>query len=756
MRATTVDSRILTLSERRSHRSAGSRRLALVPAPGVDRYRGLFENSPISLWEEDFSELKLHLDRLRQTGVTDLRAYLEQHPEELQRCAGKVRVVDVNEATLELLECDDKAKLIGRLPVIFRDASYDVFLDEIVALAAGEPVFERDVVNRTFKGNRIDVRVRLTLAPGHESTWAKVFISLTDITEWKRAQAQLELHHVAMESAADGIFIARRDGRIEWANRAFARMTGYTRREIVGRTPSLLQTDPDDDYYERLWTNLDTDQAWRNRTVNRHKAGTLYTVEETITPIAGADGEITHFVAVQQDISDRLESEEKLIRLARTDFLTGLPNRYTFNERLQREAERAARRNLSVAVLLIDIDNFKDVNDLFGHPVGDSFLVAVAERLRGSLRSLDTVARLGGDEFAVLQTDADQPETTASVAGRLLSVLAQPFHVEGYKIHTSASMGIAQGRADRVDPKQMIRQADLALYRAKQGGRGTFRFHEEEMDEQIQERLRLGQALRDSIRLDQLSLVFQPQVDLPTGRTRGVEALVRWDHPELGAVPPGRFIPIAENNGFILPLGEWVLRTACEAYPALAAAGGDELTLAVNVSAVQMRSAGFAGKVLRLLDETGLPPHRLELELTEGVLMQQSPRTERTLAQLREAGVRLALDDFGTGYSSMAYLRRFSVDKLKIDRSFVENLESNPSDTAIVSAAIALGTTLGIEVLAEGVEHPDQADFLRANGCDAAQGYLFGRPATADEVARGLGGKAATPLSPPAEPHSAS
>ncbi len=609
-------------SERRTRGESG---LQAVPEPSLppaaDRYRGLFENSPISLWEEDFSECKTYLDELTRSGIDDLRGYLRENPDEVQRCASLVVVVDVNAATLELLECDSKERLLGRLPIIFRKASYDIFLEELLALAEGKTVFEKDVVNHTFRGKKIEVRVRLTLAPGHEQSWSKVFVSLTDITELKRTQAELS-------------------------------------------------------------------------------------------------------------------------KLAQLDTLTGLPNRYTFDDRLEREAIRAARRDQSVAVLMLDIDHFKDVNDLFGHPVGDAFLVKVAERLSHGLRSLDTVARLGGDEFAVLQTEAGQPESTASLAQRLISILEQPFEVEGYTITSSASVGVAIGKAGEIDPRQLIRQADMALYRAKQRGRGTFRFYGEEMDQEIRERLTLSRDLRLAIDNDELFVEFQPQIELVSGRVAGVEALLRWRHPEYGLVSPGRFIPIAENNGFIVPLGDWVLRAACEGFQRLRkAAGGGELKLAVNLSAVQVRVPQFAGTVLGILESTGVPPQALELEMTESLLMQPTAQLKANLEQLHSNGIRFAIDDFGTGYSSMNYLRHSWVHRLKIDRSFLQQVEEDPSDAAIVTAVIALGNKLGLKVLAEGVEREGQLEFLHRHGCDEAQGYYLGRPTSVAELSRRLAGR---------------
>ena len=351
------------------------------------------------------------------------------------------------------------------------------------------------------------------------------------------------------------------------------------------------------------------------------------------------------------------------------------------------------------------------------------------------MRGQDVVARLGGDEFAVLQTDADGPESTAILAQRLISVMQEPFEVGGQIINTSASIGISTAAAGDIDADQMIRQSDMSLFRAKHDGRSTFCFHAEEMDREVRERLALGRDLHQAICNDEFFLEFQPQIDLRKGRVAGLEALLRWRHPQRGLIPPNRFIPIAEKTGLIVPLGEWVLRRACATATRLQEETGQALVMAVNVSAVQMRVPDFAATVLSILRESGAAPEALELELTESVLMQRTPQVESTLEQLHQGGVRVSVDDFGTGYSSMAYLRQFAVDKLKIDRSFLAEVETNAGDAAIVSAIIALGNKLGLQVLAEGVERRQQIEFLRRNGCDRAQGYYFSRPVPADDLA---------------------
>ena len=426
---------------------------------------------------------------------------------------------------------------------------------------------------------------------------------------------------------------------------------------------------------------------------------------------------------------------EHVAFLASHDPLTGLPNRVLFQDRLERVLAGRRAGDGPAAVLCLDLDRFKDVNDTLGHAAGDLLLRRVTQRLESCIRRSDTLARLGGDEFAILRPGEVRLDATEALARRIVALLAEPVDLDGQEVLVGASVGIAL--ADGGDPGQLLQNADLALYRAKAEGRGTFRFFEEEMNLRLRERRALEHDLRRGLADRQFHLHYQPQVDLVGMRMVGVEALLRWSHPERGEVPPASFIPLAEETGLILPLGEWVLRTACAR-----ACAWPSLRLAINLSPAQFRQPGLAELVARVLQETGFEPGRLELEITEGVLLNDTDATLATLAALRALGVRIAMDDFGTGYSSLAYLRRFPFDKIKIDRSFVAHLGAPDAD-AIVRTIISLGRTLGMRANAEGVETAEQAARLRAEGCEEVQGYHFGRPlppAVIDGLMRSVGG----------------
>ena len=549
-------------------------------------------------------------------------------------------------------------------------------------------------------------------------------------------QERLRLQGAAMASAADPIFITDRDGRIEWVNLAFTRLTGYALDEVVGNTPRLLKSGVQTQaFYEDMWRHLRSGDVWRGEVVERRKDGTLYTVEQTVTPMLDFDGQVSHFVVVHEDITDRKKAEERIRFLANFDPLTGLPNRTLFRDRLQQAANRARVARTKLALLFLDLDQFSRVNDTLGHDIGDRVLTAVVERLHAVAHSADTVARVGGDEFAVVQADLANAEAAAALARRIVEAVARPFDIDGHDIHIGASIGITLFPDDGDDPEQLVKNADMAMYRAIREAANGYRFFSNEMNSEVRSRIGLERELRRAVGRDEFVLYYQPQLEAATGRIVGVEALVRWQHPDRGLIPPAHFIPIAEECGLIVPLGDWVMAEACRQIEVWRAQGLDPVTVAVNLSAAQMRQEDLVGRIRRLLDETGTPPHLLEVELTESTVMEDAEAAVRILNAIHSFGLPLAIDDFGTGYSSLSYLKRFPVDRLKIDQSFVRNLATDPNDAEIARAIISLGHSLGLEVVSEGVETEAQLDYLRAEGCDVLQGFLFSRPVPAEAMA---------------------
>ncbi|MBT0962111.1 EAL domain-containing protein [Denitromonas iodatirespirans] len=543
------------------------------------------------------------------------------------------------------------------------------------------------------------------------------------------SQRNLHLAEKVIESSLEGILITDDKVRIISVNPAFTRLTGYQAEEVVGRNPSLLNSGRQGpDFYREMWVKLSADGHWQGEIWNRRKSGELYPELLTITAIKDRDGTLTNYAAVFSDISQLKENEAHIRHLAYFDPLTGLPNRRLLEDRLQVALAHAHRNRNRAAVLFIDLDRFKRINDSLGHEVGDKLLMEVARRLCACLREDDTVARMGGDEFIVVLSDLTDPDDAAHTATRIIESLRRPVQVDAHELTVTTSVGISIFPDDSRDPVALIKNADTAMYRAKDEGRNAFQLYQPAMNARSLEHLALESALHRALAREELVLHFQPLVDIGTQRTVAAEALLRWRHPELGLVPPADFIPLAEETGLIVPIGEWVLRAACLQHAQWRAAGHGELRMLVNISARQFRHEGFTATVARVIAETGMPAAQLTLELTETMLMDGSEHIIGVLEGLRALGVHLALDDFGTGYSSLAYLKRFPIDELKIDRLFIRDIDRNDNDAAIAEAIVKLAHSLGLRVVAEGVETAAQLEILARHGCDLAQGFHFSKP----------------------------
>jgi diguanylate cyclase (GGDEF)-like protein/PAS domain S-box-containing protein len=558
-----------------------------------------------------------------------------------------------------------------------------------------------------------------------------------DITERKKAEAQMQKLSRALEQIADTVMITDRHGVIEYVNPTFAQVTGYEPVEAVGRRPNLLKSGRQGPgYYENLWKTILAGEVFSDVFINRRKDGSLYYEEKTITPLTDADGRITHFVATGKDITERMQVQERLAYMAQHDPLTELPNRALLLDRLKQSLAGARWRDRRTAVLFVDLDRFKTINDTLGHEAGDRLLQQLAARFQANVREGDTVARFGGDEFVILLDDVASADDVAGVAQKVLQALAAPFEVDHHALYVTASIGVSLFPGDGEDASTLLKNADTAMYRAKELGKNTYQFYSAEMSARAFERLTLESSLRHALEREEFRLHYQPQVDVETGTVVGVEALLRWQHPEFGLIAPADFVPLLEETGLIVPVGKWVLRTACVQLQAWRAQGWPELRLAVNLSPRQFQAQDLAASVREALASTGSDPATLELEITEGLLLRHAPATVETLEVLSALGVRMAVDDFGTGYSSLSYLQQLPIDTLKIDRAFVRDIPHDPDDSAITTAIIALAQSLKLETIAEGVENAAQRDFLRARGCRLMQGYLFSRPLPPEDLTR--------------------
>ncbi len=590
-----------------------------------------------------------------------------------------------------------------------------------------------------------------------------VVTTLADITRLRETEDALRLAETVFSNSVEAIMVTGPDLKILRVNPAFTLATGYAPEDILGRSPAVLRSGRHDAaFYRAMWDSIDHKGSWQGEIWNRRKDGTIYPEWLSISAVRDQRGRLTHYMAVFNDISERKAQEAQIAFLAHHDPLTSLPNRALMIERIDRRILQAQREHSRFALLFLDLDHFKHINDSLGHTVGDLLLKDIAHRLVACVRASDSVGRLGGDEFLILLTELADAADAAQVARKIIEAMAPPFEIDGHSLATSASIGIAVHPADGKNAQDLMRSADTAMYHAKASGRNAFHFFTETMNAAAMERLMLDNAMRQALERNEFHLVYQPQICLATGRITGMEALLRWTSATYGDVPPSRFIPLAEDNGQIIPIGRWVLAEACRQACLWQLEGRGEMPVAVNLSALQFRRDDIVQLVQDTLRTSGLAPHLLELELTESLLLEQGSEALDTITRLKSAGIRISIDDFGTGYSSLSYIKRFRVDRLKIDRSFIRDIDADVDDAEIVRAIIQLGHVLRMEVVAEGVETPFQLDFLRNEGCESAQGFLFARPRPAREAFDNVGPTvlaeypaaavpAGTPTAPPTE-----
>ncbi|MFI4939053.1 MAG: EAL domain-containing protein [Burkholderiales bacterium] len=680
----------------------------------------------------DIAERKLAEAALRNSEA-NLRCMMDNLPYLAWLKDTEGRYIAINKAFADFLRLECPLQAIGNtdLDLQPKDLAEKYRADdaEVMALRqqkhVEEPSFDGTALHyvETFKTPIMDAGGNVLGTAG----FAK------DITERKRIEAELRIAAIAFETH-EAMVITDANSVILRVNQAFTRITGYTVEELVGQKPSMLQSGMHDaDFYREMWDSIKRTDGWNGEIWDRRKNGEAYPKLLTITAVRDSAGAVTHYVGTHQDITERKGAEERIAELAFFDQLTGLPNRTLLLDRLKHAMVTSSRSGSFGALLFIDLDNFKMLNDTLGHDMGDLLLKQVANRLQLGVREGDTVARLGGDEFVIilegLSIDKEEAAAHVEIVGeKLLAALKQPYLLRNVNHHSTASIGVTLFKDDVASRDDLMKQADLAMYMSKEVGRNLLRFFEPSLEAAVQERAALEADLRIAVDEQQFLLHYQPQVT-GEGQLTGAEALVRWQHPQRGLVPPNEFIPLAERSGIILSLGDWVLRTACNQLVEWAdKPERAHLTLAVNVSPRQFRQPNFVGQVLTALNVTGANPQRLKLELTESLLVENVQDVIEKMVALKAHGVGFSLDDFGTGYSSLSYLKRMPLDQLKIDMSFVRDVLTDQNDAAIVKTIIALAMSLGLNVIAEGVETEGQLDFLAAAGCHAYQGYFFSKP----------------------------
>jgi len=600
-------------------------------------------------------------------------------------------------------------------------------LQAVIAQAVGGTVVTHELAVKRPDGASLTLELSIRAIPHTRNVAPNLLVEGRDVTMRKAAEDKLYLAAAVFEQAREGFVIADREGRVVTVNQAFCDISGYDADELQGQQTAALGFGIGRREVRRqVRTALQTSGHWQGEVRTSRKDGSHYTCWAAITQQRDGSGAVTHYIGILNDITQFREVERNLVRLAHVDTLTDLPNRALLADRVGQLTSVSRRDHRPFALMFMDLDQFKNINDTLGHSVGDALLGEVARRLQGMLREVDTVARLGGDEFAVLLPGADTAGAEL-VASKLLERLAEPCMVQGHELSMTMSIGIATYPSDGDDYEILSRNADTAMYRAKHEGKATWRFFAAGMQQRSARQLQLESALRRALERNEMLLHYQPQLDANGETLVGVEALLRWRHPEFGMVSPVEFIPLAEISGQIVAIGEWVLRTAVAQLKSWMDAGVPPMVVAVNLSAVQFRHAGLPDVVLRALNDAGLPARHLELELTESVTANPAAAIA-TMDALHGLGVRLSLDDFGTGYSSLSHLKRFPLHTLKIDQSFVRDIDTDPDDRAIVQAIIQMARALNLKTIAEGVETDAQHQFLRREGCDMMQGYRFCRP----------------------------
>ncbi len=550
-----------------------------------------------------------------------------------------------------------------------------------------------------------------------------------EILERQRAEDKLRLAGEVIEALTEGVVIIDPDFRISSVNPAYTEISGYDVEEVIGRYPinhtALSQGGA---MFDEMWSGLEHRGSWEGEFWNLRKNGEEYAERLSVTAITNATGEVMQFAAIISDITKRKQDEERILYQANYDSLTGLPNRSLFLDRLTQALSNMERSEKNLALLFIDLDGFKLVNDTLGHDVGDMLLKEAAKRLGTCVRTGDTVARLGGDEFTIIMPNLDDPKNAPLVAQRVLDSLGRAFLLGGHEAFVSGSIGITVFPDDAKDAQELLKNADAAMYRAKEEGKANYQYFTVDMNEQVQERMVFKNGLSKALENGEFHLLYQPKLDLKSNRVTGAEALMRWESPDLGLVSPVKFIPLLEETGLVIEVGEWALQTACHQHREWMKAGLTPIKVAVNLSARQLREPSFVDIVKSVLKKNDLPPSAIEIEITESMLMSDAPNIVAALEDLHDFGVHISMDDFGTGYSSLSYLKRFPIDTIKIDRSFVNEIHVDADDAEIIHTIINMGHTLNRKIIAEGVETEEQLDILKAYRCDEIQGYYFSEP----------------------------
>ena len=663
-----------------------------------------------------------------------MHAILHALPDTLFLLDEEGRYIEVMSGDENLLY-REKERLLGKtLGDVYPEADADFFLGIISqALETDELVvinYEMDVesVTHTYEGRVVPANYRV------EDKRTVVFLAI-DVTDRRESDIRGRLIATVFENSMEGMVILDRDLKVVSVNKAFCKIAELDKNTAEGKIPKFVEQLMSTDTGAELQHAIDETGYWMGEVIGRKADGASYPLWLTVNAVKDYTGKLTYYVALLTDVSEIKRSQQELEYVATHDFLTKLPNRVLFHDRLQQALARTMRTGNIGALFFLDLDRFKNVNDNLGHHVGDDLLKQVSERLLEVCRSSDTLARIGGDEFTLVIEGLDETSELAVIAEKILQSFEQPFQLGNYKLEVSVSIGISVFPKDSSDVNELIRHADTAMYSAKESGRNTYRFYTQELTTNAFEYFAMEIALQKALERDEFFLVFQPQYNIISNEMIGVESLLRWRHPDMGVLSPGVFIHVAEYSGKINSIGEWVIRRVCEQCRQWDAEGLPPFTVSLNLSRKQLVLPGLSEYVKNVLEKTGVPGERLEFEITESAILDQEDTAYENLQQMQQMGIRMAIDDFGTGYSSLVNLKQFPLSRLKIDKSFVRDVFRDPNDEAIIRATIALGKSFNLSIIAEGVEKKEQRDFLLKEGCHEAQGFLYSNPVSAESIA---------------------
>jgi diguanylate cyclase (GGDEF)-like protein/PAS domain S-box-containing protein len=703
------------------------------------------DNSPltenISIKADKIIEKNVELEK----SLSLLRATLESTADGIMIVNGHGGLVDWNQKFIEMWRIPSYMVESGNENMCFEYIMEQVLdpqtLIADVTYLYENPEWQGELPELYFKDGRIYERFTQPQRVGNQIV-GRVY-SFRNVTQKRMAQDELRIRERAIEASTHGIAIidiSTNEHTVIYVNKAFERTTGYSEQQALGKNLITLQgSNAEEVNNKRIELAI---REMREETVemeSTRRNGEVFWCEISVAPVKDSFGNVKHYVCILNDITLRRDMENQLLMQATYDSLTNLPNRVLLMDRVEQAVLQAKKKNTMLAFLFLDLDRFKMTNDTLGHSMGDKLLQSIANRLLIATDDFDTVARLGGDEFVILLSDLENQQEAETIAQNILHAIEKPIQIEQHSLKITASLGISYFPRDGVDYESLMKSADLSMYHAKDNGRNTYRVYEPEMNRRVINHMQLDNALRDALKNHELFLVYQPLIDLKQSKVIGFEALMRWHSKTLGLVSPVDFIPMAEENGLILEMGEWAMQEACQQMKTWQKMGLKNLSVAVNISGRQFRQNNLPEMIARVLKNTGLQAKYLELELTESLLIEDIDHVVETMYALKDMGTKLVIDDFGTGYSSLSYLKQFPVDKLKIDRSFISEMATNPNDAAIAKAIINLGHSLNIQVLAEGIENEFQRDFVVSHGCDFAQGYLYKAPDLPDKIFEFLG-----------------